>query len=49
LNRHPDGGSIGDGGSPVSTRRLANRPRDARSDDGTADSSACVYGFVGAS
>ena len=43
--RHPDGGSVGVGGSPSSTMR--RRPRSiSGSGIGAADSSAWVYGWA---
>ena len=43
--RQPDGGAAGDGTSPLSTSRLERR---RGSGTGTADSSATVYGCLGA-
>src|SRR6478609_9521587 len=43
-NRHPDGGSTGDGTSPVRTMRLRGR---AEAITGTAEINATVYGING--
>ena len=46
-NRHPDGGSIGLGMSPVSVIRSRSRSITG-SGSGIADSNACVYGCAAA-
>ena len=48
-NRQPRGGATGLGTSPSRTMRLRAPLAGCGSGNGTADSSACVYGWLGRS